>query len=208
MTWLGQHWIELLGWGGSALLILSLLQTRVLLFRWLNLVASLALVLFNGLIQVWPMVAMNAVLSAINAWFIVKLLAHRHDEHEYEVVEVSPSDEYLRHVLRVHGADILRFQPDFVWDPGLPDQHAFLVLRGNETVGMVLLAAEGEVARVQLDYVTPRFRDFSPGEFVWRRSGVLRDLGFRRVLTPPGMVEAYYGRLGFHREGDAYALEL
>ena len=73
---------------------------------------------------------------------------------------------------------------------------------------MVLLRADGDVARVQLDYVTPRFRDFSPGEFVWRRSGVLHDLGFRRVVTPPQMVGAYYDRLGFRREGDSYALEV
>lgn len=63
---------------------------------------------------------------------------------------------------------------------------------------MVLVRDDGDgVARVQLDYVTPRFRDFSPGEFVWRRSGVLRDRGFTSVQTPPHMVGAYYERLGF-----------
>ena len=51
---------------------------------------------------------------------------------------------------------------------------------------MVLIRREGDVARVQLDYVTPRFRDFSPGEFVWRRAPRLRERGFRRVVTPPG----------------------
>jgi hypothetical protein len=83
-----------------------------------------------------------------------------------------------------------------------------MVLRGDETVGVVLLCAEGDVARVQLDYVTPRFRDFSPGEFVWRRSGVLHDQGFRRVVTSPAMVNAYYDRLGFRREGASYVLDV
>ena len=63
------------------------------------------------------------------------------------------------------------------------------------------------VARVMLDYVTPRFRDFSPGEFVWRRSGLLRESGFRRVVTPPDMVAPYYERVGFQREGDVFTLE-
>lgn len=75
-------------------------------------------------------------------------------------------EEYLRHVLRVHSGDILRFQPDFVWDPGADGQHAFVVQRGDGPVGVVLLEADGDTARVRLDYVTPRFRDFSPGEFV------------------------------------------
>ncbi len=107
---------------------------------------------------------------------------------------MGPDDEYLRHVLRVHGADILQFQPDFVWDGAAPGRLAFLVQRGDETVGVVLVRDDGDgVAQVLLDYVTPRYRDFSPGEFVWRRSNVLRDHGFTRVVTPADMVGAYYG---------------
>ena len=208
MNWLGDHWLDILGWGGSALLVFSLLQASVLRLRTLNLVACLILLVFNAMIDVWPMVGMNAVLAAINVWFIVKLLRERHDDAAFTVVEVGPADEYLRHVLRVHGADILRFQPDLVWDPSSERGHAFVVLKDDETVGVVLVEADGTVARVQLDYVTPRYRDFSPGEFVWRRSGLLREHGFARVVTPPGMVAPYYDRLGFHREGESYALEL
>ncbi|MGZ6745459.1 MAG: hypothetical protein ACXVD0_06090 [Nocardioides sp.] len=202
------HWLDILGWGGSALLVFSLLQARVLRFRTLNLVACLILIGFNAAIGVWPMVGMNAVLSLINLYFIVRLVGQRHDEAAFEFLEVGPRDEYLRHVLRVHEADILRFQPDLVWDPADDAGHAYVVLKGDETVGVVLVHADGPTARVQLDYVTPRYRDFSPGEFVWRRSGLLRDAGFTRVLTPPRMVGAYYDRLGFRREGDSYLLEL
>ena len=208
MNWLGDHWLDILGWGGSALLVFSLLQASVLRLRTLNLVACVILLVFNAMIDVWPMVGMNAVLAAINVWFIVKLLRERHDDAAFTVVEVGPGDEYLRHVLRVHGTDILRFQPDFVWDPSSERGHAFVVLKDDETVGVVLVEADEAVARVQLDYVTPRYRDFSPGEFVWRRSGLLREHGFARVVTPPGMVAPYYDRLGFHREGESYALEL
>jgi hypothetical protein len=64
------------------------------------------------------------------------------------------------------------------------------------------------VAQVDLDYVTPRFRDFSPGEFVYRRSGLFTRRGFRRIVTPPGMVNPYYERLGFTRAGDSWTAEL
>jgi hypothetical protein len=208
VTWFDDNWLDILGWGGSALLVFSLLQARVIRFRTLNLLACLILLFFNAAIGVWPMVGMNLVLAAINLWFIVRLLGERHDEAAFEVVEVGPRDEYLRHVLRVHGADILKFQPDFLWDSGDDRGHAFVVLKGDETVGAVLLHAEDGVAWVKLDYVTPRFRDFSPGEFVWRRSSMLRDHGFKRVVTPPGMIGAYYDRLGFRREGESYVLDL
>jgi hypothetical protein len=133
----------------------------------------------------------------------------RHREEAFEVLEVSPVDDYLRHVLRVHGADILRFQPDFVWDGATPGHRSYLVLRGDETVGVVLLRdTGGGTAQVVLDYVTRRYRDFSPGEFVWRRSTLLRESGFQRVVTPPGMVAPYYDRLNFRRQGDTYTLDL
>ena len=208
MNSIGDYWLDLLGWGGSALLVFSLLQARVLRFRVLNLIACVILLVFNALLFIWPMVGMNLVLAAINIWFIIRLSAERHDEAAFEVLEVGPADEYLRHLLRVHGADILRFQPDFLWDPNDEHGHAFIVLRGDEMVGVVLLRAEGDVARVLLDYVTPRYRDFSPGEFVWRRSGLLSNHGFTRVVTPPRMLGAYYDKLGFSRDGDSYVLSV
>ncbi|WP_148614616.1 YgjV family protein [Nocardioides rubriscoriae] len=201
-------WLDLVGWGGSALLVFSLLQARVLRFRALNLVACVILLVFNALIEVWPMVGMNAVLAGINIWFLVRLLRDRHDETAFEVVEVGRDDAYLRHLLTVHGDDIRRYQPASTWAPATDRDHAFLVLRGDETVGVVLLDAEDDVARVRLDYVTPRFRDFTPGEFVWRDSGVLANLGFRHVMTPPDMVDAYYGRVGFRPNGREFVLDL
>ena len=204
-------WLDLVGWCGSALLIFSMMQARVLRFRVLNLLACVVLTAFNAVLEIWPMVAMNVALSLINLWHIRALVGARHDEKSFDVLEVGPEDEYLRHVLRVHGADILKFQPDLVWDGAAPGRLAFLVQLGDETVGVVLVRDDGDgVARVELDYVTPRYRDFSPGEFVWRRSRVLRERGFQRVVTPENMVGAYYERLGFHREGStgSWALDL
>jgi hypothetical protein len=202
-------WLDALGWAGSALLIFSLMQARVLRFRVLNLVACLILVVFNAVLQIWPMVAMNVVLSLINLWFIRALVADRHDEKAFEVLEVGATDEYLRHVLRVHQADMLKHQPDLVWDGAAPGRRAYLVQHGDETVGVVLAREEPDgVLQVELDYVTPRFRDFSPGEFVWRRSSLLRQQGFRRVVSPAAMVNPYYDRIGFRRDGDTFVLEV
>ncbi len=202
-------WLDALGWAGSALLVFSLAQARVLRFRVLNLLACVVLVVFNWLLGIWPMVAMNLVLCGINLWFIRKLVTSRHDADVYEVLEVGPNDEYLRHVLRVHGADILKHQPDLVWDGADEGRSAYLVQRGDETVGVVLIRDTGDgTAQIELDYVTPRFRDFSPGEFVWRRSGLLKEDGYNRVVSPRHMVAPYYDKVGFHREDDVFVLDL
>ncbi len=208
MDWFSDYWLDIVGWGGSALLVYSLLQARVLRFRTINTIGCLVLIFFNAMLSVWPMVGMNVVLAAINIWFIVRLLGERHDDAVFDVLEVQPDDQYLRHVLRLHGEDILRYQPDFVWEPGDSNEHAFIVMRGDETVGVVVLRQDGETARLLLDYVTPRYRDFTPGEFVWRRSGMLTALGVRRVTTPPNMIGAYYDHVGFRHEGQEYVLDV
>ena len=155
------------------------------------------------------MVGLNVVLTVINVWHLRTMLATRHDEQTYQVVEVGTGDEFLAHTLRVHAADIARFNPDFHWDPADGRRSAFLVVRADEVVGVVLSHAEpGGVAQIDLDYVTQRFRDFTPGEFVYRRSSLFTDRGFRRVVSPPGMVAPYYHRLGFRPEGDRYVLDL
>ncbi len=203
------NWLEVIGWTGSALLVWSLLPTRILRLRALNLLGCLVLIGYNGAVRVWPMVGLNVVLAVINVWYLGRMLATRHDERTYDVVEVGTDDAFLAHVLRVHAGDIARFNPTFTGPGAGPGRWAFLVVRADEVVGVVLARDAGDgVAQVELDYVTQRFRDFTPGEFVYRRSRLFTGRGFRKVLTPPGMVAPYYARLGFRPENASYALDL
>ena len=210
-------WIDAVGWAGSALLIFSLLQARVLRLRILNTIACIVLVFFNAVIEVWPMVAMNVVLAAINLYFIAKLLRERHDEAVYAVIEVEEDDSYLAHFVRTHleeiGTYFPRFLPEATDAEGAitarDDRTAYLIAQGDETVGAVVMRDAGNgVAQIELDYVTPKYRDFTPGEFVFRKSGLFKERGFRAVRTPLGMVSPYYERLGFRPEGHSWRLDL
>jgi hypothetical protein len=199
---------SVIGWGGSALVVVSLLQTRILRLRLLNLVGCVVLVAFNTVIGVWPMVGMNAVLAVINVVHLWRLLRHRHDEASYQVLQVSASDAYLGYVLQRHSRDITRFNPGFVAGSS---SYAFLVQHDDRTVGVVLAHDAGSGrAQIDLDYVVPKYRDFTPGEFVYRRSDVFTDQGFHQVLAPPRMQDStpYLRNLGFHREGSHLVLNL
>src|SRR6266545_3201070 len=206
----GVDWLSIVGWGGAALVVVSLLQTRILRLRVLNLVGCVVLIAFNAAIEVWPMVGMNIVLAVINAVHLWRLVRDRHDDAEYAVLEATDSNAYLRHVLETHAQDIARFNPGFA-AAALRAGYAFLVQRGERTVGVVLADDAGSgTAQVTLDYVLPEYRDFTPGEFVYRRSEVFTRHGFTRVIAPSGMRDsaAYLRKVGFHRDDDRLVLDL
>ncbi|HEX2806809.1 MAG TPA: hypothetical protein VHN80_11635, partial [Kineosporiaceae bacterium] len=204
-------WLEVVGWAGSALVIYSLTQARVLRFRRLNLVGAVLATGYNTLLSIWPFAMMNLVIAAIDVYWLYRLHGERHDASTYEVVQVDATDAYFDHVLRLHLTDVRAFQPEFDWDPSAPDRSVFLVLRRDETVGMVVVhqVTEG-IGQIELDYVTPRFRDFTPAEFVYRPGGVLAERGFRRLLAPPDVVApaTYYPRVGFHLDGGSWVCDV
>jgi hypothetical protein len=192
--------LEIIGWSGSVLLVVSLLQTRVMRLRVLNSAASAILVGYNAALGVWPMVAMNAVLVGINLWVISGMLRTRHDARAYDVVRVGVGEPFLAHLLARHAEDVAQFNPP-------PEEllaqaeHAFLVTSGDEVVGVVLSRAgdaDGE-QQVVLDYVLPPYRDFTPGEFVFRADGPFAEMGARRVVASPAMTasERYLAAVGF-----------
>jgi hypothetical protein len=207
--------LELLGWLGSAVLVVSLLQTRVLRFRVLNTVAALVLVVYNAVLGVWPMVGLNVVITGINLWVIARLLRERHDDRAYEVVPIGTGEAYLHSVLALHHDDIARYNPQLPDAPGdvvARADLAFLVLARGQTVGVVLARRTGEPgeAEVVLDYVLPHYRDFTPGEFVYRAGGPFPTAGVTRVVAPQGMREAerYLASVGFRTAGTHKVLTL
>lgn len=203
----------ILGWASSALIVWSLTQARILRFRWLNLLGSGLAAVVNALLGIWPFAAMSAVIAVIDVYWIWRLQSGAHDEESFEVVEVGVDDAYLRHLVRVKHVDLLRTHPGF---PGLPAstvhadepaprRWAFLVARGDETVGIIIVRDVGNgVGEVELDYVTERYRDFTPGEFVYRRSGIFVEKGLRslRMVDCAPESHPYLLRVGFvHADG-------
>ena len=205
--------LDLVGWIGSAILVWSLLQTRIVRLRVINLVGCVILIVFNTLAGVWPMMGLNVGLAVINVYHLRKLLLSRHHPAQYTVLPADPGEEYLRYLLRVHAADIAAVNPSFSAE-STPFERGFLILHEDETVGLVLLHDAGDgLAQIALDYVTPRYRDFTPGEFVFLRSGLLADQGFLRVETMPGAVDVadaatYYRRLGFTGNREVVGLDV
>lgn len=197
--------LEIIGWAGSALVVLSLAQARVLRFRVMNFAGALLATVYNAALGIWPFAAMNAIISVIDAYWLLRLRREAQPSSgAYQVVEVEPDDAYLRHFLKVHADDTQQHFPAF--DPAAIGERAFLVLRQDEAVGVVAIQhVQGTTARLSLDYVTPRFRDFSPGEFVYRESGLFEAMGVTEIIAPDMREDdPYPAQMGFSRRDDQW----
>ncbi|WES64062.1 hypothetical protein P0L94_16530 [Microbacter sp. GSS18] len=64
--------IELLGWVGSGLIVLSLVQRDLKRLRIINIVACIVLIVFNAVLGIGSMVALNLILVAVNSWYLVR----------------------------------------------------------------------------------------------------------------------------------------
>ncbi|MEZ5185179.1 MAG: hypothetical protein R2720_05490 [Candidatus Nanopelagicales bacterium] len=199
--------LEVFGWISSGLIVLSLAQARVWRFRIMNFAGAVIGTAYNAVLGIWPFAAMNAVISVIDAYWLVRLSREGKPESSaYQLLEVERDDAYLRHFLKVHANDTKRHFPEF--DPTATSESTVLVMRGDETVGVVVISDTSDrTARLSLDYVTERFRDFSPGKFVYRDSGIFERLGVDRIQAPPTETD-YFQKMGFRRQDGNWVREV
>jgi GNAT superfamily N-acetyltransferase len=200
--------LEGLGYLASILIAVSLMMRSIVRLRWINLVGAACFTVYGVLIEAYPVAALNFAIALINVYFLVKTQRAR---EAFAVVEMPADSPYLREFLRFYAGEIQRFQPGFAFDPGAP-QHVLMVLRDLVPAGaLILQPSSGGTAAVSLDFVTPAYRDFKIGRYLFhRRRDVFRRLGIDRVESAAGNPAhaQYLERMGFERTAGGYALDL
>ena len=72
-------YVELIGYAGTGLVLLSMMMTSVTKLRWLNLSGSLVSMVYAFATNTWPVFVLNLCLSLINA---VQLFRFRRKREE------------------------------------------------------------------------------------------------------------------------------
>ncbi|MCB2224673.1 MAG: hypothetical protein KQH83_10950 [Actinobacteria bacterium] len=200
--------IEAIGWAASGLVILSLMATSVVRLRLIGLAAAGAFVAYGVLIGAWPIVITNAVAGAIHVWRLRGLLFV---EEFFEVLPVQASSAYLAYFCEFHADDIRRFVPGFTYEPA-DGQVSVFVLRDMVPAGVFIAVPSGDRLQVRLDYVTPRYRDFKVGRFLYAPGSGVFDGVAATTLSAEGATprhRAYLERMGYTRaDGDRYTREV
>lgn len=152
-------WIEAVGYAGSALVILSLLQKSILRLRTIGVVASLTFLGYSLAIGAYPIAVVNVVAATIHFYYLRKLV--RLKSEVFKLLRVGSDSRYLGYFLDFYADDMAAtHNAGFRYEPGAKTL-AVLLLRDLVPAGLVIANTHGDSSiEILLDYVIPQYRDF------------------------------------------------
>lgn len=194
--------LELIGYTGSLLVIVSMLMTSVVKLRVINTIGSIIFCAYALAIHSYPTAAMQVCLIIIN---IINLYKLNNTKKEYSAVETKADDGFLSHFLFANSSDIKKFFPDFS-APSANDK-IFLITCEQVPAGVFIASDNGDGALlVKVDYTTPAYRDCSAGKFLYAH---LKKLGIKKITAETKIPahEKYLHKMGFLPDRDSQKFE-
>ncbi|MDO4182503.1 MAG: YgjV family protein [Coriobacteriia bacterium] len=195
--------VELVGYIGSALVLVSFLFTSVVKLRVVNSIGGVIFAIYALIIQSYPTAIMNICLLAINVHFLLKL---RRTPANYDLVEVGIMDAFLAYLLAKYQNDIAACFPGI--SPSLEGVNkAYIVNRNTTPAGILIGHAEDGVMDIRLDYSAPEYRDLSIGKYMI--SAIPKEGIHTLVYSGPTEHHTnYLNKLGFIQENGRYVKAL
>ncbi len=194
--------IELIGYFGSLLVVISMLMTSVIKLRIINTIGSVIFAGYAFIIHSYPTAFMNLFLVGINVYNLVKLM--QNDKH-YQLVETAREDGMLAQFLHFYEADIKKYFPDFALE-GEAGEQVYVVYNDATPAGVLIGKKQGECLVVKLDYTTPAYRDCSVGQYLYAHLGAYVA---EVIMTSPNKEHAtYMEKVGFVKTKDGYVKTL
>ena len=194
--------LELIGYTGSLLVIVSMLMTSVVKLRIINTIGSVIFCGYAIAIHSYPTAAMQICLIIIN---IINLYKLNNTKKEYSAVEAKADDAFIAHFLSVNSEDIRKFFPDFA-APAAGDK-IFLITCEHIPAGIFIAEDNSGALKVKLDYTTPAYRDCSAGKFLYSH---LQKIGIKKISAETKIPahEKYLNKMGFSHDGDCFTKNL
>ncbi len=154
--------VEIIGYVGSALVLISFLMASVVKLRVVNAIGSFIFAVYALIIHSYPTMIMNICLVLINLYYLWKL---RNSEPNYRMLRLSPCEGFVEAFLSSHKEDIAACFPGRSWDLQALNR-AYLVCHGDDAAGILMGSEQDGVLDIALDYTTPTYRDASVGRYL------------------------------------------
>lgn len=198
---------EAIGYLASLLVAVSLTMSRIVPLRLVNMLGAMTFVVYGLLINSWPVAGMNAFIVGINIYYLLQIYS---SSSALTALEMGPDERYLNYFIGLHEEGIRRYHPGWETTPA-PGNFNLMILRDTLPAGILLGEHKGETLQLKVDFVSPDFRDFKIGGFVYQEQRKLfTSKGIRciRVRTANTEHAAYFKKMGFEDSGGELQLAL
>jgi len=196
--------IELFGYLGSALVVVSMLMASIVKLRIINTAGCIISGTYALIIGSYPLAIMNGCLIVINIYNLFRLLK---SEKKFDLISGKQGDAFLDYFLERYRMDMAAYFPGFKKE--IQSDEAYLVCCDGTPAGVLLgRRMEKGVLDVVLDYSIPAYRDCSVGAYLYpqlKKKGI-QMLAYAQQESASHV--SYMKKMGFVRENQRYIKNL
>ncbi|MBR3251938.1 MAG: YgjV family protein [Erysipelotrichaceae bacterium] len=189
--------IELIGYLGSLLVLISFITTSVVKLRVINTIGSIIFTIYALIIRSYPTAIMNAVIIFINIHYLYRMLK---TEKEYDVVKMESDDSFVRYFIDHNKTELDKYFDSI--DPARWNC-VYVAFADERPVGLTAGYLDNGTLDLLLDFTCPEYRDFSIGDRVFKK---LDEDGIRKVVFDcnPEVFTGYFEKFNFVYEDGKY----
>ena len=194
--------LSLIGYLGSALVIVSLSMSNIRRLRLMNLCGAGLVAIFAFGTQSWPVAILNSVIVCLNVFHLIKISYAK--DYFSIITTMTPDSQFVQNFLAYYLTDIAEFFPEFDLK-AIKEPRIVLISRNLNPVGLFISSynLEQGIIDIHLDYARPEFRDFkSTRYYLSHHVQCLKDLGLH-TLRAKSNVPAHYNyllKMGFKED--------
>lgn len=197
--------LEIIGYIGSALVVVSMLMSSIVKLRVINTIGSVISMAYAIAVGALPLALMNFCLIVINVYNLVKLLRNK---KVYELVEGKPEEAMMKHFLEYYKDDIRIYFPQFEKAEDESTNTACTICCEGNPAGILLGNRQGDTLDIVIEYTTPVYRDCSAGSYLYEK---LAGLGIRRLRFAQTLSEghkSYLQKMGYRQNQTEWIRDL
>lgn len=189
--------VEYIGYAASVLILLSLLMSSAKKLRIINLAGGITYTIYGYLIDSYPIMIMNFLISCVNIYYLLKMYKTK---DYFNLLPIDKKSVYLKNFIDFYRNDIEKYFTNFDVDVD-NSEISFYILRNVIPAGFFIANKVNEdTLRIDFDYVVPTYRDFKMGSYIFKdQKQLFTDKGYHKLITYTDSEnhEKYLSRMGF-----------
>ena len=195
--------IEIFGYIGSALVVVSMLMSSIVKLRVVNTIGSIVSGIYALIVGAFPLVLMNGCLIVINVYNLYKLLK---SNQVYDLVESTTNDGLVNYFINHYVDDIKECFNEFNKND-IANKKTYIVCCDGKPAGLLVGEENEGKFNILVDYSTPEYRDCSVGTFLYSQ---LSKKNIHEVVYSHKATEehkAYMKKIGFTKTNEGYSIK-